>query len=868
MDLQLDSVINLGVSAMTNLQTYLVTFQACVHILFKQNACGSLGFSDTGHPSHSRTRATRSQPVSPYMKTILLNGMSIGHGQARAVFPGRVSESRADSFSPSGQWVCREIGPGCQTQPGSHAGHGRSQAVLGKPPLHDGVRRASSARSPAARDRGRQREQSWGGDTPPPGAPATGAEGEPLSPSLDETIENLNNLILELDPTFQPIGTCPKPSYLSRGSQRPQDASGDDRLLDAYGPGILLYDEWDSRGAGHGGASLGRKPEAGWPELELRSAAPFYRTPESAGCSGLQVGQAYGPSSSSAPLFRAVSPDSWIVESSTAVAVPISQPTQGAPWLALDSSSSQQIYQPVAAPYSSSYSGSVGGSPPHRHGNLALTREAPVSYLSTSAGSDNQLNSHQGHRCRLGDSASSLLSTSSGGWDTLGSSHSLLSDDGEPGTMYRSAGSTYGSSGSFVNLTSPHGVQQPYRASDCQTLPLPRMPAQAPRLPGPAPGQPPRRGVKKESSSCPASAASSCTDIPLLLVNGSALGPEPERERRRQASGSFSTASLPRSASPNRASAKSSSATSLTDLPCSAEPTVKFVQGTSKYWYKPHISREQAIEMLKDEEVGSFVIRESSTYVGSFGLALKVSPGPESPERKTGDSPAVSVRHFLIEFSRKGVCLKGGAQEPYFGSLSAFVYQHCITPISLPHKLRLPRTDSLRDTAEGAGSGAAGGNVSPPRNQQADHCVLYLKSVAMESLSGPQAVLKAASYVLEQGPLPEATTVHFKVTEQGITLTDSKRKLFFRRHYQASSIKHCGLDPLQRRWRKDNKPSRIFAFVAQEQGGRSENVCHVFAESESENTAQPIIGPGERDPPEAPRSALTAQLPRSLTAAP
>ncbi|XP_072927675.1 uncharacterized protein [Hemitrygon akajei] len=349
------------------------------------------------------------------MRTILLNGMSVGHGQA--VCPGRVSESRVDSFGQSGQWVCREIDPGCRTQEGSHAGVSRSQTVLGKPPLHDGVRRASSARAAAARDRGRPCEQGWGGDTPPPGAPATGAEGEPRSPSLDETIENLNNLILELDPTFQPVGSCPKPSYLSRGSQRRQDAAEDDRVLDAYGPGILLYDEWDSRGADHGGASLDRKREAGWPELELHSTAPFYRTPE---CGRLQVGQtdstslAYGPSSSSAPLFRAVSPDSWIVDSSSAVAVPISQQSQGAPWLALDSSSSRQIYQPIAAPYSSSYS----GSPPHQHGNLALTTEAPVSYLSTSAGSDNQLNSYQGHRRRLGDSASSLLSTSSGGWDT------------------------------------------------------------------------------------------------------------------------------------------------------------------------------------------------------------------------------------------------------------------------------------------------------------------------------------------------------------------------------------------------------------------------------------------------------------------
>ncbi|XP_062893227.1 LOW QUALITY PROTEIN: tensin-4-like, partial [Mobula hypostoma] len=826
-----------------------------VHILFKQDACNSLGGSDTaGHPEARRSQSDRSQGhyLFPYMKTILLNGMSIGHGR-------RVSDSRADSFSPSGQWVCREISPGCQTEERSHAGLSRSQTVRGKPPLHDGVRRANSARAAAARDRGRPCDQSWGGETPPP--PGESEESEPTSPTLDATIENLNNLILELDPTFQPITTYPKTSYLSRGSLRQQDRAGDDPLLDAHGPGILLYEEWDStRAAGSASTSLDRQREAGWPGPAAASTDPFCRMLESTGYDRLRIGQTdspalpYGP-----PQFRAVSPDSRIVESSTAVAVPTSQQMQGAAWLALDSSSSQQIYQPVAAPYSSGCSGSLAGSPPHQHGNLARTREALGSYLSTSTGSDNQLSSYQRHQHRLGDSASSLLSTSSGGWDTLGSSHSLLSDDGEPGTMYRSAGSPYGSSGSFVNLKSPclvspglckssYSDQQLDRASECRTLPLPRRPAhplhpqEAPAGPVLAPpGQPPRRGVKKQSSSCPASAASSCTDIPLLLVNGCTPCPVQGQETQWLASNSFSAASLPRSASPGREYAKSSSTASLADLPTSAEPTVKFVQDTSKYWYKPKISRDQAIEMLKDKEVGSFIIRESSSYVGSFGLAVKVSSSPESPERKMGDSPADSVRHFLIEFSRKGVCLKGGPQEPYFGSLSAFVYQHCITPISLPNKLRLPRTDCLRGNGEGAGSESAGGNVSPPRNQRADQCVLYLKSVTMESLTGPQAVLKAASYVLEHGPLPDATTVQFKVSEQGITLTDSKRKLFFRRHYQASSISHCGLDPLQRRWRKDNEPSRIFAFVAQKQGSTSENVCHVFAELEHENSAHLII---------------------------
>jgi tensin len=51
------------------------------------------------------------------------------------------------------------------------------------------------------------------------------------------------------------------------------------------------------------------------------------------------------------------------------------------------------------------------------------------------------------------------------------------------------------------------------------------------------------------------------------------------------------------------------------------------------------------------------------------------------------------VRHFLIEPSTKGVKLKGCNNEPVFGTLSALVYQHSITPLALPCKLLLPEYD-------------------------------------------------------------------------------------------------------------------------------------------------------------------------------
>lgn len=45
-----------------------------------------------------------------------------------------------------------------------------------------------------------------------------------------------------------------------------------------------------------------------------------------------------------------------------------------------------------------------------------------------------------------------------------------------------------------------------------------------------------------------------------------------------------------------------------------------------------------------------------------------------------------------------------------------------------------------------------------------------------ESLTGPEAVSKASKCTLALSPRPAATVVHFKVSSQGITLTDSKRR--------------------------------------------------------------------------------------------
>ena len=54
--------------------------------------------------------------------------------------------------------------------------------------------------------------------------------------------------------------------------------------------------------------------------------------------------------------------------------------------------------------------------------------------------------------------------------------------------------------------------------------------------------------------------------------------------------------------------------------------------------------------------------------------------------------------------------------------------------------------------------------------------VIYINTVDMESLTGPEAVSRAIKLTLALRPGPKTTVVHFKVNTQGITLTDNKRR--------------------------------------------------------------------------------------------
>ncbi|RXM37119.1 Tensin-3 [Acipenser ruthenus] len=186
-----------------------------------------------------------------------------------------------------------------------------------------------------------------------------------------------------------------------------------------------------------------------------------------------------------------------------------------------------------------------------------------------------------------------------------------------------------------------------------------------------------------------------------------------------------------------------------------------------------------AIAVLKDKEPGSFIVRDSHSFRGAYGLAMKVATPPPS----------------VLQQNKKG-------------SLTALVCQHSITPLALPCKLIIPDRDPLEDIGESI-SQSATNSASELLKQGAACNVWYLGSVEMESLTGYQAVQKAASVSLAMDPPPTSTVVHFKVSAQGITLTDNQRK--------------------------------IFGFVARKQGSATDNVCHLFAEHDPEQPASAIV---------------------------
>ncbi|CAG5136221.1 unnamed protein product [Candidula unifasciata] len=95
-------------------------------------------------------------------------------------------------------------------------------------------------------------------------------------------------------------------------------------------------------------------------------------------------------------------------------------------------------------------------------------------------------------------------------------------------------------------------------------------------------------------------------------------------------------------------------------------------------WYQATLSRECALEILQQEDVGSFIVRDSSTHPGCYALSVRV------PKYDN----ATGISHYLILRTHRGVKLKGLDKE--WSTLTALVTHHTVMREMLPCTLHLP----------------------------------------------------------------------------------------------------------------------------------------------------------------------------------
>lgn len=280
-----------------------------------------------------------------------------------------------------------------------------------------------------------------------------------------------------------------------------------------------------------------------------------------------------------------------------------------------------------------------------------------------------------------------------------------------------------------------------------------------------------------------------------------------------------------------------SSARSLSDKMTEASSPYRTPES---FWYKPNFSREETVRLLKESKSGDFIVRDSNSYRCCYGLAVRVEkhqiPKSVFDNLKPGTDPSNElVRHFLIEGSQKGVKVSGCDREPFFPSLAALIHQHSHTPLALPVKLNIPLYDRLTPSA---------GTISSTRQELRDAgaacSIFFLHETDTEMLTGDAAIIRCTSEYFsatDRSAKPDCL-VHFKVSTDGITLTDTQRKRFFRKHFSPETVSHCGFDPQGTTLKINGAKCRIFGIVAKK---CSSNLCVIFAEKDTTQSATDII---------------------------
>uniref|UniRef100_A0A1I8GMC2 SH2 domain-containing protein n=1 Tax=Macrostomum lignano TaxID=282301 RepID=A0A1I8GMC2_9PLAT len=244
-------------------------------------------------------------------------------------------------------------------------------------------------------------------------------------------------------------------------------------------------------------------------------------------------------------------------------------------------------------------------------------------------------------------------------------------------------------------------------------------------------------------------------------------------------------------------------------------------------WYQPRISREQAVAALRDAPAGSFIVRDSQTYLGAYGLAVRVlrPPTPQQQQLRphlTVQDPRDSLmRHFLIEVSPGGggVRIRGCSNEPVFRSLSELVQCHSLTLLALPCCLRLPKlakaqtattATSVRQSGPKSSLTAvgseprAGAEKATSGRRGTTHKVLYfctvdvpLSAVNNQTQWPHKAVSSAVGQVVRPGG-PRPIECRMRISGRGIKLSGLGWHTEFRLAYSAEDCLACELDPAGR----------------------------------------------------------------------
>lgn len=274
-----------------------------------------------------------------------------------------------------------------------------------------------------------------------------------------------------------------------------------------------------------------------------------------------------------------------------------------------------------------------------------------------------------------------------------------------------------------------------------------------------------------------------------------------------------------------------------TPLQKSKEPTMSatVTAATSeKYWYKSSMSRDVAVNILKNARPGDFIVRDSKSFQGSYGLCVRVERHqvPKSlleSKSSDGDEKTHLVRHFLIDGSPRGVRVAGSDQEPIFASLAALIHQHAHTPLSLPIKLNIPHRDYVQEQ-----------NDDQPIGEITANC-FYLFESDTEMLTNEAAIERCyqdyLSHNHHESEMFQICPIQVRANSDGLLLTDANRRLFFRKHYSSDQIAHVGYHPKHDQIRRDGKLLKIFGLVAKRS---SSNTC-VLLVSEHASEADSII---------------------------